>query len=156
MVLDHIYVLNLGTYKTLEIGWLEGNWLSDTQYGFYYDPDNGYGYFNLPGSSLEVIILHSGTTWYAQYYSGSTWVVSWSLNLGYSQYDMALNGGEVYTDYATHPTFPVAYTDVAKLYLNGWTNWDWQRWATTQYINDADAYSLHSITNYYNFYVQSD
>jgi hypothetical protein len=153
---DHIYVLKYGTNMTLEVGWIEGNWLSDTRYGFYYDPVNGYGYFDLSGSPLEVAIQYMDPYWYAMKITGGTWFTVHYANLGYSQYDLALNGGEVYTDYATHPSFPAAYTDLAKLYLNGWTTWNWQRWATTQLINDADAYSLHTTTNYYNFYVHSD
>ncbi|OGO40368.1 MAG: hypothetical protein A2147_00965 [Chloroflexi bacterium RBG_16_57_8] len=93
-------------------------------------------------------------TWYAMYYSGDRWLTAESQNLGYSEYDYALNGGEVYTDYGDHPSFPSTTTDSARLYLNGWTVWDWQRWATTNLIQTPDTtYDVHTSTNYYNFYI---
>jgi hypothetical protein len=152
-VLDHIYTLDW-SLGSLEIGWIEASWKDSSRYGFVYDATNGWGYFNLPGSPLNVFLQSYGTnTWYASYWDGSSWVGVRSINLGYSFFDAALNGGEVYTDYATHPSLPSTTTDLTKLVSSGWVDWDSTYSATTQAINDADAYDMHTTTNYYNFYI---
>ena len=154
-VVDHIYIFDWD-YYSMEIGWAECSWRQDVREMFVYDGiDEDWHFFNLPGSPLEVQLrAYSGSTlWYAMAYYSGTWHILDSHYLGFSQYEEGHNGGEVFTDYADHPSFPAATTDLAKLYIsNDWVNWDWQRWATTE-PKTSDTYDVHTSTNYYDFYI---
>lgn len=158
-VVDHIYARRFisGVQHWMEIGWAEVSWMSDYRYMFEYDSTyNDWRLWALPGQPLEVSLISSGNTWSAVYWSPpyNEWRTMASQDIGFSQADETFNKGEVYTDYGDHPSFPSATTDVSKLLLNSWVDWDSQRSATTTLMT-TDTYDTHTTTNYYNFYIHS-
>jgi hypothetical protein len=150
------------TYGTtwMEIGWVEKSDIADTRYMYQWDSIDGNwnNIYSLPtGNSLEVAVVHieNSTQWYAGYKSGGYWYSLDTEDLGITSIGRCDLEGEISTSSEHHPDLPECYNDLAYINLGGsWTQWNWQRWATTGIANDS-PYDCHYSTIYYDFYIHT-
>jgi len=153
----HIYVRN-GVSSHMEIGWVERNIDADVRYMFEYDTVYGdWRLDDIPADPLEVMLEYDADFdyWFAEFKVNGSWYTWIYVDMGWTEADEEFNQGEVRTDYGDTPSFPTTTIDISKLNLNGWTWWDWQRWATTQ-IWSATPYHTHMYTSYYYFDIHKD
>jgi len=145
----------------MEIGWVEKYDEANTRYMYQWDSNDGSwnDIYDLPtGDTLEVAVVHidDSTDWYAAYKDGDTWYTIDTEDLDVSSMDKVDLQAEIYTLNATHPDLPESDNDLGYIYLSGdWSQWNWQRWATTTTSEDS-PYECDYSTVYYDFCVHTE
>ncbi len=142
--------------KWIEIGWAEVSWGSNTRYMYEYDSYTSQWDFDpLPtGLTLEVLVeKYSGTSWGAFYKNSSGNLILMGgayKDIGMSLAGMGENQGEVYTNYASQPSFPSATTDKNKIATSLYTYYDWtDSYSTYEWANSP--YTAYYRTKYTDF-----
>lgn len=153
---DHIYAASSYPGSShIEIGWAELSWQSDTRYVFDYDSVLNFWYlYSNISNPLYVRLVASGTFWSPEQWTGSSWSqLNSATNLNMSLAGNQYNGGEIFSNYGNHISYPSTTTDVAKLLISGsWTDWNWQRWATTSTRLEPSGSTDYGITTYTSYY----
>jgi len=153
---DRVMARNDAGNKWIEIGWAEVSWQGDTRYMYEYDTyTSQWDLDALPtGTTLEVLVeLYSGTSWGAFYKNSSGNLILMGgayKDIGLSIAERAENLGEVYTNYASHPSFDTATTDKSKIATSLYTFYDWtDSYSTYEWANSP--YGATYTTKYTNF-----